>query len=211
MLQALQRRWPFGHSTAPSPRHPRPGALVAMALMLAVACPASAEDMPLSPELQVPLFLKILTYDRRFESRFGTELKLGVVYAPLDPQSVKAANDITDILYKYAGKTVKRLPVNKVLVEFSTPEVLERSITTGNIDVLYVAPGNARNVSAIIKVSRGRGVTTMAGVPDYVRSGVCVGLSVSQDRPQILINQPACLQEGSEFDASLLRIATPVK
>ena len=211
MLQALQRRWPLGHSTARSPRLLGPRAPFVIALALAVAWPAGAEDMPLSADLQVPLFLKILTYDRRFESRFGTELKLGVVYAPLDPQSVKAANDITDVLYRYARKTVKRLPVNKVLVEFSTPESLERSITTGSIDVLYVAPGSAKNVAAIVKVSRGRGVTTMAGVPDYVRSGVCVGLSVSQDRPQILINQPACLQEGSEFDASLLRIATPVK
>jgi hypothetical protein len=128
-------------------------------LAVAVAWPARAEDMPLSAELQVPLFLKILTYDRRFESRFGSELKLGVVYAPLDPQSVKAANDVTDILYKYAGKTVKRLPVSKVLVEFSTPENLERSITTGSVDVLYVAPGNAKNIAAIIKVSRARQVT----------------------------------------------------
>jgi hypothetical protein len=208
MLKSLQRRWPFGHSPARPSRFRTLGAFLAIALAVG---PVGAEDMPLSAELQVPLLLKILIYDRHFESRFGAELKLGVVYAPLDPQSVKAATDFTDVLYKYAGKTVKRLPVTYLLVEFSTPEGLERSITARDIDVLYVAPGNSKNVAAIIKVSRARGVTTMTGIPDYVRSGVCVGLGVSQDRPQILINRPACLLEGSEFEVSLLNAATLVK
>lgn len=209
MIKALHRRWPPGHSRA------RPWSRCRLACLLAALAlaggPLRAEEMPLSPQLQVPLILKILTYDRHFESRFGEELMLGILYAPADPQSVKAANDFSDILYQYAGKTVKHLPVAKVLVEFTTPENLERSIAARNIDVLYVAPGNGKNIAAITKVSRERGVTTTTGVPEYVRSGVSVGLGVSQDRPQILINQPAAILEGSEFDPSLLRISTPVK
>jgi len=208
MLQALQRRWPPGRRRT---RHGSLSRLVCALLALSLSGgPLRAEDMPLSPQLQVPLILKILTYDRHF-SRFGDDLMLGILYAPTDPQSVKAANDFSDILYQYAGKTVKGLPVGKILVEFTTPEALERSIAARNIDVLYVAPGNAKNIPAITKVSRERGVATTTGVPEYVRSGISVGLGVSQDRPQILINQAAALAELCEFDASLLRISTPVK
>jgi hypothetical protein len=210
MLKVLHRRWPPGRST---PRRWSRSCLLRslLALSLAAAGPLWAEDMPLSARLQVTLILKILTYDRHFESRFGEELMLGILYAPADPQSVKAANDFSDILYEYREKTVKRLPVGKVLVEFTTAEALERSIAARNIDVLWVAPGNSKNLAAIVKVSREHGVTTTTGVPEYVRGGVSVGLGVSQDRPQILINQPASISEGSEFDASLLRIATLVK
>ena len=64
--------------------------LVACALALALAAvPArAAEEMALSPDLQVPIILKILTYDRNLESRAGAGLVVGIVYAPTDPQSV---------------------------------------------------------------------------------------------------------------------------
>lgn len=210
MQKALHRHWPPGHSHARPPSRSRwlSGLL---AIVLAVVPSLGAEEMPLAPDVQVLLIVKILTFDRHFESRFGAELKLGILYAPQDPESVKAANDFSDALYQYRGKPAKKLPVSYVLVEFSTPENLERSITTRDIDVLYLAPGNAKNVAAITKVSRARGVTTTTGVPDYVRRGVSVGVGMSQDHAQILINQAAALAEGSEFDASLLRIATPVK
>jgi hypothetical protein len=41
---------------------------------------------------------------------------------------------------------------------------------------------------------------------------VAIGIGIKADkRPDILINLPSSRQEGSEFDASLLRIANVVK
>jgi hypothetical protein len=189
----------------------RLGLFVGLALLVRAGLAAAAEPMPLIPDVQVPLILKILTYDRHFEAKAGTELVIGIVYAPLDPSSVKAANDVSDTLYRFSGKTVKKLPIRYFLIEFTTPENLERSIAQKAISVLYVAPGNARNLAGITKVSQARGVTTATGVPDYVRRGIAVGIGAADDRPQILINLPSTRAEGSEFDASLLRIATVLK
>jgi hypothetical protein len=185
--------------------------VAAVALALAVTPALAAEEMALSPDLQVPIILKILTYDRNLESRAGAELIVGIVYAPTDPQSVKRANEVSDTFYRFAGKTVKRLPVRYLLVEYTTPENLERSVATRGIDVLYVAPGNTQNLAGITKVSQARSLTTTTGVPDYVRRGVCVGVGSAQDRAQILINLTSCRAEGCEFDASLLRIATVLR
>jgi hypothetical protein len=189
----------------------RLGLCAGLALLLRASPTAAAEPMPLTPDLQVPLILKILTYDRHFEAKAGAELVIGIVYAPVDPSSVKAANDVADTLYRFSGKTVKRLPIRYFLIEFTTPENLARSIAQRAISVLYVAPGNAQNLEGIARVSQARGVTTATGVPDYVRKGVSVGIGVADDRPQILINLPSTRSEGSEFDASLLRIATVLK
>jgi len=181
----------------------------AVALAMAVA-PASAEDMALSPDLQVPIILRLLAYDRHLESRAGEELMIGILYPPTDPDAVKAANALSDTLFRFTGKTVKRLPFRYMLVEYTTPEGLERSVTARGIDILYVTPGNAKNLQGITKVSQGRGITTTTGVPEYVRGGVCVGLLVSQGRAQPIINLASCRDEGVEFDASLLRISTVV-
>ncbi len=186
-------------------------AAIAASVALALGVPVHADDMPLSPDLQLPIILRILIYDRHFESRFGAELTFGVVYAPADPDSVKAANAVAEYMYRVREKTVKSLPVRYYLLEYTSPEGLERNITTRGIDVIYVAPGNAKNVAEITKISQERSVTTVTGVPDYVRRGVAVGVAASQDRAQILINLASARAEGAEFDASLLRISTIVK
>jgi hypothetical protein len=210
MLEALIRRRPPGR------RHWRGSRLVrgavALALAFAVsAAPVFGEDMPLSPDIQLTIILTLLKYDRHFDSRFGAELTLGVLYAPAEPESVRAANAVAEYMYGVRGKTVKGLPVKAILIEFTTPEGLDRSITSRGIDVLYVAPGNTKNLAGITKVSQEKGVTTTTGVPDYVRSGIAVGIGRAQDRPQIIINLASAKAEGAEFDASLLRIATIVK
>ena len=183
----------------------------ALAVALGVGPVRAAEEMALSPDLQGLILLKILTYDRNLESRAGAELVVGILYAPTDPQSVKGANEVSDTFYRFAGKTVKKLKVRYLLVEYTSPEALERSVATRGIDVLYLAPGNAQNLAGITKVSQARSITTTTGVPDYVRRGVCVGVGNAQDRAQILINLTSCRAEGCEFDASLLRISTVLK
>ena len=184
----------------------------AVAIGTAIAPAQAAEEMPLSPDLQVALILRAIIYDRHFEQRAGDELTIGIVYAPTDPDSVRAADSLSGALFRFKGRTVKRLPVRYFLVEYTTPEGLERSIATRELDMLYVAPGSARNIPGITKVSHSRGVTTTTGVPDYVRNGVSLGIGVSQDnRPQIFVNLPCSRLEGIDFDASLLRIATVVK
>jgi hypothetical protein len=188
-----------------------PAALMALLLLGRSAGARAAEPMPLQPDLQVPLILKILTYDRHFETKAGRDLSIGIVYAPYDPDSVKTANDVAETLYRYSGKTVKRLPVRYFLLEYTNAEGLDRSVQQRSISVIYIAPGNGKNLDGILGVSKTRSATTATGVPDYVRRGVSVGLGVAQDRPQILINLPSSRREGSEFDASLLRISTVLK
>ena len=210
MLEALIRRRPRGRRTWRGSRLVRCAVALALALAVSVA-PVRAEDMPVGPDVQMLIILRLLAYDRHFESRFGAELNLGVLYAPADPESVRAANAVADYMYSVRDKTVKGLPVKAMLIEYTTPEGLNRSITTRGIDVLYVAPGNAKNLASITKVSQEKGVTTTTGVPDYVRDGIAVGVGRAQDRPQIIINLTSAKAEGAEFDASLLRISTIVK
>lgn len=182
--------------------------LLALCGLLLFLVPARAEQMPLAADAQIPLLLKVLTYDRNFERKAGKELVLGIVHDPADRDSAKATDEVGTTLFKFGGKTVKKLPIKYFTIEFTGAADLERFVKEKKISVLYIAPGNGKTLAAVLKVAQELDLTTLTGVPDYVRRGVAVGIGVAQDKPQILINLAAARAEGSDFDASLLRIAT---
>ncbi len=172
---------------------------------------AFSEGMAVEADRQVMLLLKILTYDRQLETKAGSELVIGVVSVPTDPDSARATEAISNTLFGYLKKTVKKLTLQYYLHDYSTPEKFQAWVKSKNVKVLYISPGNSKNLVAILKVAEQLKITTTTGVPDYVEKGVAIGIGERQQRPQILINLPATKREGSEFDASLLRIATIVK
>ena len=110
------------------------------------------------------------------------------------------------------GLSIKNVPIRFTAIEYKDPESLDKAVRGSKVNVLYIAPGNAEGLDALMKLSRKGGITTATGVPEYVQRGVAIGIGIKPDKkPDILINLPSSRSEGSEFDASLLRIATVVK
>jgi uncharacterized protein DUF4154 len=192
----------------------RSGGRLATVLVALLCAPGggAAEPMPFPPDVQITLLLKILTYDRSFLAKSKSGVTIGVVYVPTDAQSVKTKDDILKTLQLVADRTIKNVPIRAVALEFKDPISLAKVAIAGGVNVFYIAPGNADTLQSLLKLSHLRGITTATGVPEYVQRGVAIGIGIKADKkPDILINLPNSRQEGSEFDASLLRIATVVK
>jgi YfiR/HmsC-like len=187
--------------------------LLATVLAALVGTPAAGtEPMPFPPDVQITLLLKILTYDRSFQAKAKSGLTIGVVYVAGDPESVKAKDDILKTLQLVADRTIKNVPIRAMPLEYRDPVSLGKAVRSNGVNVLYIAPGNAESLIPLLRVSHTQGITTATGVPEYVQKGVSIGIGIKPDKkPDILINLPSSRQEGSEFDASLLRIATVVK
>ncbi|PYP39871.1 MAG: hypothetical protein DMD43_09830 [Gemmatimonadetes bacterium] len=83
-------------------------------------------------------------------------------------------------------------------------------VRSHGVSLLYLTSGLS-DLDELIRFSQASRITSATGVRSYVEKGVAVGIGVRQDKPEILINLPASRSEGSEFDASLLRIATVLK
>jgi len=172
----------------------------------------AAEAMPFPADVQITLLLKILTYDRSFQYKAKSGVTIGVLFVPTDPESVKAKDAIVKTLQLVADRTIKNQPIRHVTLEYKNPAELEKSVRSNRVNVFYIAPGNSDSLSAVMKLSKTYGITTATGVPEYVQRGVAIGIGIRADKkPEILINLPSSRSEGSEFDASLLRIATVVK
>jgi YfiR/HmsC-like len=173
---------------------------------------AGTEPMPFKPDVQITLLLKILTYDRSFSVKAKSGVKIGVVYVASVPESVQVKDEILKTLQLVADRTIKNVPITAVALEYKDPKSLAAAVRSGGINVFYIAPGNADSLTELLRLSHTRGITTATGVPEYVQRGVAIGIGIKADKkPDILINLPSSRQEGSEFDASLLRIATVVK
>ncbi len=170
--------------------------------------PGAAQPMTLPADTQVTVLLKVLTYDRHFESRVKPEVVVGIVYVAASAESKAAAEDVGSTFFRFKGKTVKKIPVNFVMVEYTTAAEVEKFLKAKNVKVLYVTPGNSKNLGELVRISQSHGLTTTTGVPEYVKKGITIGVGARRDeKPQIHINLPSSKSEGSEFDASLLQIA----
>jgi hypothetical protein len=163
--------------------------------------------MTVDADRQVMILLKVLTYDRQFESKAGALVKIGIVYVESDAASVKAANEIGTTLDKYKDKPIKKVPFSFVMVKYTTAAEVEAEIKSKKINLLYVAPGNTKNLADLVRISQAYKLTTMTGIKEYRDKGLAVGVAIEREKPRIYINLPASKSEGSEFDASLLQIA----
>src|SRR5687767_14319728 len=101
-------------------------AIIVLGLLLAV--PGSAQTMPMPVDIQLPLFLQILTYDRSFQFKARSAITIGVVYLPGDAASVKAKDEMVSNLQRLSATTIKNLPIKYVILEFRDVPSLDKAV-----------------------------------------------------------------------------------
>jgi hypothetical protein len=166
----------------------------------AVMSPAVAQDVPVPAGVQIPLLLKILTFDRHLSD--ATEpLVVGVVFQRRNRASAAIGEEVRGLLAAAAR------PIRVVVIDLDETRDLRGTLLRETVRVVYVAPLQAVSVSTVAEATRGEGVVSLTGVPRYVEQGLAVGIDMSDSRPRIVINLAASRAEGAEFSAELLKLA----
>ena len=173
--------------------------ILAVVLMPCITAHAVSVSMPVPAEVQVELFRNIWKLDRNFDCTKG--IRLAVLYQANYYDSVTAKDDFLAAL----GRQGLRITV--VLVEAGTQQLLSNGLNGIEVDVLYVTPLRAIDVSEIGRISRYHRFRTITGVPEYVDQGTAVGIGIRKDRPLIIINLEQARAEGSAFSSQLLALA----
>lgn len=182
---------------------------------------ADGRDMVVPMNVQYPLFMKILTFDRDLPSRAGEELVIGILYQDLVRQSWLAKDELMRVIEASPVKRIKDLEVRAVAIavdEFDRQGQvtdaagrLEDAVEAHEVDVLYVSPLRAYDLARITRISRTRRLLTLTGVPEYVEAGLAIGIGLRSDSPVILVNLSAARAGGADLHASLLRLATLIE
>lgn len=183
-----------------------------VAVVAAICCASgsrvTAQTMPAPAEIQAPLLVRILAFERTLRERVGDTLVIGVLYQSRHRPSLLAQREFLEAVRPF--DTVSGIPTLAVGIELNGDATLRGQILAHQVDVLYVTPLRAMTLDTVRAVARDVGLLTFSGVPQFVIDGLCVGIDVRGDRPEILVNRKALASSRIEFSAQLLKLASIV-
>jgi hypothetical protein len=166
----------------------------------AITSPSLAQDVPVPAAVQVPLLLKILTFDRHLAAA-AEPLVVGVVFQRRNRASAAIGDEVRVLLAASAR------PIRVIVIDLDETRDLRGTLLRDSVRVVYIAPLQAVSVSTLTEATRGERVVSMTGVPRYVEQGLAIGIDMSDSRPRIVINLAASRAEGADFSAELLKLA----
>jgi hypothetical protein len=177
-----------------------------------LSSPPVNEAMTLPLDSQVVYLFIAVGYEQDNQPSFRTRgYRIGIVYAPESEYSVKTRLELTQLLGSKPRHENK--PVTVFELAFSGPDQLRDAMQSNQINILYVCPGNARNLQAIVDVSRQLRVMTLSGLDQYAQAGIALSLEGiqrgNQLKPAYSVNtHKRNVKFESEFTASALKTYT---
>jgi hypothetical protein len=174
-------------------------------MVLLAPCGVSAQEMEVPVAVQIPLFLKVISFDRQLRARGEGEFVLAVAYQNGNRASADARDEVIRVL-KAEHPAVRGLPVRVVTIDLDR-ESLADCLKADQASLLYMTPLRAIDVGALVAIASAADVTTATGVTQYVSLGVAIGVRLQRDRPKILINLQGARSQGADFTAELLKLA----
>lgn len=184
-------------------------ALAAPVFLLAALTGARArDDVPMN--VQVPLLLRVLAYDRALARNGGDDVVLAVLYDAASDPSVQARNNFTQTVRSGTVRAVNGRPLRVVEVNVAAGNVTA-SLRAAHATAAYLTPGLEGRLQPIVRGGAEGRVLLLCGSEDYVRAGVAVGIGFAAGRPRLLINLPAARAAGADLPAALLTVATVVQ
>lgn len=171
---------------------------------------SSNESMEIPATTQIPIFLKILSFDRKLNERSGGELNMLIVYQGNFLSSQLASEEVNDALIELSIKKVEGIPVRFYYIDLDESDLLE-AVIKYKINLIYICPLRGISMGNITSICREKSILSFTGVSSYVESGISVGLELRNDRPQIIINLTAAKAEGADFSSQLLKLSKVIE
>lgn len=165
-----------------------------------------SQRMEVPIEIQVPMLLKILTFDRNLEKRSGKKFTIGIIYQSKYKDSFEAKDKFIESINRISIKKIKDIPIDLLSIDVDGSD-LEHAILKKEINALYIAPLRAFDIERITKISQDRKIISMTGIIEQVNSGISIGIGAKGDKPLIIINLESAKLEGIDFSSQLLKLA----
>lgn len=167
---------------------------------------AVCQDMPVPVDVQFNLLMKILSFDRNLTARIERQIVLGVLYQEKYRESLNTKNTIENLTKRYNEQPEIKNPISFVPLEIRGDTNINEILSKQNLDVLYLCPLRAVDISQISTECRNLKINSMTGVPEYLDHGISVSLDVKSQKPQIIINLNSTKLEGSDYSSQLLKL-----
>ncbi|MBI3193509.1 MAG: YfiR family protein [Ignavibacteriae bacterium] len=163
--------------------------------------------MSVPVDIQFQLLKKILNYDRNFHTRSGDTIAIGVAYQKRYRTSLTTKDEFLRVTDEQTESKIGNLPVVYYALETGSVGELLNSLSENKIDILYLTPLRGIDIEQIASFCNTSGIFTFTGIPDYVSSGIIVGIDIKGESPQILINLTSAKEASVDFNSQLLKLS----
>jgi hypothetical protein len=184
---------------------------VRVLVFLASLVASSAYAGEVAPEKLATILTRALSYDDNLASRAHGSVIIALLYKPDDPQSKANAESVYPAWRRLEHLHVRGMPLGIVKLPWEGPARLKTQLAEQGIDMLFVCAGLSSVVPQITSVTRSSQVVSAAALPDDVREGLSVGVSMEDSQSTITVNLAASRAEGAAFSSELLRLARLVR
>lgn len=197
------------------------GCLLLAATVVTVASPAlgvpgsvlgtvlAAQEMEAPVDVQLPILLKVMTFDRKLPVRAPKQVVIGVAFQSGNRASIVSKDEALRAI-RAQPELMKGVAIRAVAVDLDE-STLPAALARHDLTHLYVTPLRATDVGRIADWARQAGVTTMSGVASHLSDGLALGVGLRGGRPRILVNVEASRLEGADLSAELLKLAEIVR
>lgn len=177
-------------------------------VVMALVAPALPQTVP--ADAQLPIYFKVLTYDRTLWEAPEPPLRIGLLHRLDSEASRRNLTAMITSLETSAHKTINGVPFEYVTLTWSRTDDLVRQLAAADLDVLYVTEGHRDVLDDVSDSARALGVLTLAGAAGDVGHGLSVGLDLEDGRPRLEVDLVALAAEGHQLDSRVLRLCKVV-
>ena len=176
-----------------------------LAVCVGTAPLLQAQDMEVPVTLHIPLFFKVMSFDRAFPGRTGRSLVIAVVYQRGNRASIEARDDALKAI-AMTPRSANGVERHGIAIDLDSESLAARLIRE-SADVVYITPLRSIDIRTIVTAAEAAGASTWTGVASYMSQGVSVGVRLERDRPRIVINLDASHRQKIDFTSELLKLA----
>lgn len=180
-------------------------------LCLSVQAAALAQEMPVPVSVQVPLFTKILSFERNTRTKVTNELVVLILYQRNFRNSLNTKNAVEKQLDGKSLSEFSGASARVLTFALDSDSDLRQYLSRNRVNFIYVAPLRAYDIGNITSISRSKKILTGSGVVDYINEGISIGIDIRSEKPEIIINLAAAKHEGADLSSQLLKMARIIK
>ncbi len=177
------------------------------ALLISTTAMAAGTEVDIKAAL--PALLRVLTYDVNFDARGSGPF---VVLVISEPSQSAARSALLGTLKEVTVTEVKKRPLKYVAVDLRDEAQLQSEIDKHKASALLAVPGAApAAIKSMWEVAQDNQLYALALDAETVQSSFPVGVTMSGDKPQILINEKSSKAVGARFETVVLRLARVIQ
>jgi len=166
------------------------------------------DEIPVS--IKVPIFLKVLSFDRQLHKRSGSNLNMLIVFQSRYRQSQTERDDTEDVLDNLSINSIEGMAINYYYMDIDEVNIQDE-ISKHNINLIFVCPLRGISLETITSLCREKKILSFADVSSYVENKLSVGIEMKGEKPQIIINLKNSKAEGADFSSQLLKLSRVIE